>query len=66
MGKPVNEPTANEGYMVEVVGHDGIVHHLGPFQTRDDAQSWIAQNTLRPGRDKSAQSDEALPKLSIV
>ena len=35
---------SQELYMIEVIGDDGLAHHLGPFQTRDAAESWIAAN----------------------
>jgi hypothetical protein len=31
-------------YIVEVIGGDGVVHHLGPFKDHDAAEAWIAQN----------------------
>jgi len=30
--------------MVEVIGQDGLRHHVGPFKSHADAQAWIAQN----------------------
>ena len=66
MNKAVNDPTANEVYMVEVVGHDGLVHHLGPFPTLADAESWIAQNTQTQCAEKTATANAALPRLSLV
>lgn len=30
--------------MIEVIGNDGLVHHLGPFKSREAAEAWIAQN----------------------
>ena len=33
-----------ELHIVEVVGRDGLVHHLGPFKSRAAAERWIAQN----------------------
>jgi hypothetical protein len=30
--------------MIEVIGRDGLVHHLGPFKSREVAEAWIAQN----------------------
>lgn len=31
--------------MVEVIGPDGLAHHIGPFKSRDDARAWIARNS---------------------
>jgi len=30
--------------MVEIIGRDGLIHHVGPFRTHADAQIWILQN----------------------
>jgi hypothetical protein len=66
MVEAVNDPTTNEGYMVEVIGHDGVVHHLGPFRSRADAEAWMEQNTRQTSRDETAQASDALPRLSLV
>ena len=66
MIKTVSDPTANEVHMVEVIGHDGIVHHVGPFRTRADAESWMAQNTQQASDEKTAQARDALPRLSLI
>lgn len=44
MSDAANDQAQSETYMVEVIGPDGITHHLGPFRRRDDAEGWIAQN----------------------
>lgn len=31
--------------MVEVIGPDGLVHHVGPFKSHADAQAWIKRNS---------------------
>jgi hypothetical protein len=43
--------------MVEVIGRDGLVHHVGPFKSRDDANAWIAQNSSAdaPAADRAAK-----------
>ena len=33
---------ANKFY-VEVIGADGLKHHMGPFKLRTQAKQWIAQ-----------------------
>jgi len=40
--------------MVEVSGPDGLVHHVGPFKSRDDARAWISRNSPdeEPVRDQ--------------
>lgn len=57
-------------YMVEVIGHDGIAHHVGPFRTRANAESWIAQNTRLPidrmARPVDQPAEVATPKLALV
>ena len=45
--------------MIEVIGHDGLVHHLGPFKSRDAAEAWIAQNA-----GSQACGDHGHPLLS--
>jgi hypothetical protein len=35
-------------FIVEVIGHDGMVHHLGPFRKRAHAERWIEQHTQEP------------------
>lgn len=52
-------------YIVEVVGSDGIRHHLGPFRQRKEAQRWIAMNTRRDERRRTS-ADAAKPVLSVV
>ena len=37
-----------EPYMIEVIGDDGLVHHLGPFKTREEAEAWMAANAASP------------------
>lgn len=68
MGKPANDQVADEVFIVEVIGHDGIVHHLGPFSTRADAEAWMVQNTRQPfGEKTERQSNDAYgPRLSLV
>ena len=53
------------GQMVEVVGPDGMLHHVGPFRQRAQAERWIAANTRRRPR-KHMPDDTARPKLSVV
>ena len=31
---------------VEVIGHDGLPHHVGPFRSRVQAEEWIEQNPI--------------------
>ena len=31
------------GIIVEVIGRDGLMHHVGPFKSRDEAEAWMAQ-----------------------
>jgi hypothetical protein len=46
--------------MVEVIGRDGLVHHVGPFKSRDDACAWIAQNSP----DEVAAQDQTRKKFA--
>ena len=41
--------------MVEVIGPDGLVHHVGPFKSQADAQAWIAHNSPAnsPAQDRT-------------
>ena len=41
--------------LVEVIGPDGLVHHVGPFKSRNDARAWIARNSPdeTPALDKA-------------
>ncbi len=32
-------------YYVEVIAHDGLKHHVGPFKHLSRAEDWIEQNT---------------------
>jgi hypothetical protein len=55
---PRNTGPAGE-YFVEVIGPDGLKHHVGPFKHRAEAEEWIAQNpsdgiAARKRRKKSA------------
>ena len=44
--QPEKHPAAEAAQiMVEIIGPDGLVHHVGPFKSRDDARSWISQNS---------------------
>ena len=58
-------PGPIRGYIVEVVGQDGILHHLGPFERRSQAEQWIA---LHSGRAVAQQqsADSRISRLSIV
>jgi hypothetical protein len=46
--------------MVEVIGSDGLVHHVGPFKSRDDARAWILQNSP----DEAPASDHVRKKFA--
>jgi hypothetical protein len=46
--------------MVEVIGRDGLVHHVGPFKSHDDARAWIAQNSP----DDASAQDQARKKFA--
>ena len=52
-GLPENR--ADTEVFVEVIGLDGLAHHVGPFASRDEAEEWIAQN-----------SPEALPSQTDI
>ena len=40
--KPQSAKSA-AGIYVELIGPDGLVHHVGPFKSNADAEAWIAQ-----------------------
>jgi hypothetical protein len=65
-----NNSPSMDTYMVEVIGHDGIAHHVGPFRTRAHAECWIAQNTRLPtntmARPVDRVAEVATPKLALV
>ncbi len=48
--------TPDLGIYVEVLGPDGLAHHVGPFKSREHAEAWIAQNSpdRTPARAKRA------------
>lgn len=48
-------------YMVEVIGPDGLKHHVGPFKLRADADAWIAQN---PSDSAPSHSEKPPPRRS--
>ena len=39
---PLSAKSAAE-IIVEVIGPDGLVHHVGPFKSREQAEAWLAQ-----------------------
>jgi len=47
MNDVIQPPSAqpDDGVYVEVLGPDGLVHHVGPFKSREHAAAWIAQNS---------------------
>lgn len=53
-------------YIVEVVGADGILHHLGPFQQRVDAERWIRLNDKARRYPKRTPDETVRPNLSVV
>jgi hypothetical protein len=64
---------SQESYMIEVVGNDGLVHHLGPFKSREAAESWMAQNASTQlcgvqehASETSAQTRERRSGLSAI
>ena len=59
----LSTPDSQESFMIEVIGNDGLVHHLGPFKTREAAEAWMAQNSP-PQND--AQTDDRKSGLSTV
>jgi hypothetical protein len=36
---------ATEQVFVEIIGADGLAHHVGPFETTARAEEWIEQNS---------------------
>lgn len=50
--------TASKEYFVEVIGPDGVIHHIGPFEQLAGAKDWIAQyeraEATAPRRKQSA------------
>ena len=52
-------------YIVEVVGPDGIRHHLGPFRYRREAQHWIDVNT-RPRNSGKRRPEAGFVRRRLV
>lgn len=51
------EPSTAGEFIIEVIGADGLKHHVGPFRQREDAENWLAQNA--PEYDSGApQGDQ--------
>ena len=50
MARMLNTPdvSAMDAHYVEVVGPDGLMHHVGPFNSVAGAEGWIAQHS--PGQ----------------
>lgn len=46
-------------YIVEVIGPDGLRHHVGPFKLRKEAEDWIALHPSQP--DCPATLDKKVP-----
>ena len=44
-------------FMVEVVGPDGLKHHVGPFKSRQEAKAWIAQNPSDSSPNQTPPAD---------
>jgi hypothetical protein len=44
MDMDARKPARTGEYIVEVIGEDGLKHHVGPFKRREEAEDWIAQN----------------------
>ena len=51
-------------YMVEVIGADGLKHHVGPFKLRSDAEAWIAQNPSISAPTAPSQGEKLSPRKS--
>ncbi len=49
-------------YMVELIGSDGLKHHVGPFKYRADAEAWIAQNPSDSAPKAPSHGDTAAPR----
>ena len=45
MKDAIQPPSVPVEVFVEVLGPDGLEHHVGPFKSREHAQAWIAQNS---------------------
>jgi hypothetical protein len=46
---PTSDTTPHAEHFVEVIGSDGILHHVGPFKLLCDAQRWLEQNAQTDG-----------------
>jgi hypothetical protein len=51
-------------FMVEVIGADGLKHHVGPFKFRADAEAWIAQNPSDSTPPEPLRGEKPTPRKS--
>ena len=50
--------------MVEVIGQDGLRHHVGPFKSHADAQAWIAENPSDSTSQTASRDRKPEPRRS--
>ena len=53
---------ATEQVFVEVIGADGLAHHVGPFETTARAEEWIERNSI----EKVRPPDTADQKITVA
>ena len=51
-----SQPNADEVF-VEIIGPDGLAHHVGPFKTAAQAEEWIERNSNDASRPQQ-KSDQ--------
>jgi hypothetical protein len=51
-------------YMVELIGFDGMKHHVGPFKYLADAEAWIAQNPSDSKPKAPSRGELAAPRTN--
>ena len=56
--------------IVEMIGPDGLVHHVGPFKSRAQAEAWIAQTLPKnvSRQDNASRQDDVVeaPTISTI
>jgi hypothetical protein len=53
---------AADQVFVEIIGADGLAHHVGPFETLARAEEWIEQNST----EKVRPPDTADQKITVA
>ena len=55
-----NSVTAKDAVLVEVIGPDGLFHHVGPFRDVSVAEDWVAKHPSPPTRHLANAQPETI------